>query len=329
MTPSKASNGIPTPHGSDSAYLCELLGIERPVLLAPMAGVSGGVLAAAVSNSGGLGIVGGGYGDLDQLATQMASTEGAPVGIGLINWTIDQTIIDAVLAYDPVAVWLSFGDSSPYIPSIHAAGSLVICQVFTVSEAVAMTEAGADIIVAQGSEAGGHGRTGRSLFGLLPAIRAALPDTPLVAAGGINHHQEFEAANLLGAAGVSLGTAFYATHEALDTDQAKQRLVEATGDETIRGVVYDLVRGPEWPTEFSGRSLRSTVTDAWTGREDELRADPTAEAARHIQAVKDNDMSIRVVWAGEGLDAIDAVRPAREITERFPVCAGPSKQQRP
>ncbi len=329
MTPSNTSYGIPTPHGSDSAYLCKLLGIQRPVLLAPMAGVSGGALAAAVSNSGGLGIVGGGYGDLDQLAIQMALADESPVGIGLINWTIDQTIVDAVLGYDPVAVWLSFGDSSPYIPSIHATGSLVICQVFTVSEAVAMAEAGADIIVAQGSEAGGHGRTGRSLFGLLPAIRAALPDTPLVAAGGINHRREFEAANLLGAAGIALGTAYYATHEALDSHLAKQRLVEATGDETIRGVVYDLVRGPEWPAEFSGRSLRSTVTDTWTGREDELRADPSAEAARHIQAATDNDMSVRVVWAGEGLDAIDAILPAREITERFPVCAGPSKEHRP
>ncbi len=300
--------------------LCHLLNIDRPVLLAPMAGIAGGELAADVTNSGGLGIVGAGYGDLEALATQMELTNGTEVGIGLISWTINQATVDAVLGHKPVAVWLSFGDATPYIRSIRDAGVTVICQVTTVGEGQAVAEAGADIIVAQGDEAGGHGRSGRSLFGLLPALHAALPDIPLVAAGGINGRQEFDAACALGASGVALGTAYYATEESLDSPEAKQRLVEATGDETVRGIVYDLIRGPEWPAEFSGRSIRTELTDHWTGKENELRKNSKALAKRHSQAVEENDMSIRVVWAGEGLDAIDAIVPAAQVSQRFPIC---------
>jgi nitronate monooxygenase len=202
---------------------------------------------------------------------------------------------------------------------IRDAGVTVICQVTTVAEGQAVAAAGADIIVAQGDESGGHGRSGRSLFGLLPALHTALPDTPLVAAGGINGRQEFDAACALGASGVALGTAYYATNEALDTPEAKQRLVEATGDETVRGIVYDLIRGPEWPAEFSGRSIRTKLTDQWTGKENELRGN-TTEAQRHDKAAKENDMSIRVVWAGEGLDAINTIVPAAEVSQRFPIC---------
>lgn len=300
--------------------LCHLLNTDRPVLLAPMAGVAGGELAAAVSKSGGFGIVGGGYGDLDALATEMALTTGTAVGVGLITWTTDHATVRAVLDYEPVAIWLSFGDATPYIPLIRDSGVTVICQVTTVEEGQAVAEAGADIIVAQGDESGGHGRSGRSLFGLLPALHAALPDTPLVAAGGINGRQEFDAACALGASGVALGTAYYATNEAQDSPEAKQHLVQTTGDQTVRGIVYDLIRGPEWPPEFDGRPIQTELTDRWTGREVELRGNPQTEALRYERAVAENDMSIRVVFAGEGLDAIDAVIPAAEISQRFPIC---------
>lgn len=300
------------------AQLCKLLGIERPVLLAPMAGVSGGKLASAVSNAGGFGFVAGGYGDLTKLDAEMAHTSGSDVGIGLINWRINQSIVDSVLAYKPAALWLSFGDSSPFIPSAHNAGALVICQVFTVEEAVAMARAGADVIVAQGQESGGHGRSGHSLVDLVPAMAEALPDTPVVAAGGINDASDYEELTTLGAAGVALGTAFYATNEALDSDEAKRQLVASGGDDTVRGVVYDLIRGPEWPSDFDGRSLRTTLTEQWSGREDELRNNLNDEKARHQRAVTDNDMTVRVLWAGQGLDGVDAIRPAAEITRRFP-----------
>lgn len=304
--------------GNLSENLCGILGIERPVLLAPMAAVSGGALAKAVTDSGGLGILGGGYGDEGWIAREMNIVGDTRVGIGLITWNMSDGALGAVLGLEPSAVWLSFGDPSPHIPAIHSSGSVVICQVTNVDEAVEAAGAGADVIVAQGSEAGGHGRSGHSLLELVPAISAAIPDVALVAAGGIGDRRGYEAVRALGAAGVALGTALYATDEALDVPEAKQRLVDARGDDTLRCTVYDLVRGPQWPVGYDGRCIRTDFTDTWVGREDELRSVVEPLVARYAEAVAESDMSFRVVWAGEGIDGIDAIVPAAEIVQRFP-----------
>ena len=311
---------LSTAAGSSPQILCQTLGIQRPVLLAPMAKIAGGRLTRAVSDAGGLGVLGGGYGNLEWIRHEMGHVGDTAIGIGLITWNMAPGSVEAVLeAHRPAAVWLSFGDPTPHITTIHSAGAKAICQVGTVDEAVAAADAGADVIVAQGSEAGGHGRPGRALFGLLPAISAAIPNTPLVAAGGISTAAGFNAAHALGAAGVAIGTAFYATREAADVDAAKQRIVESRGDDTVHSVVYDLARGPQWPAGYTGRSIRTAITDTWAGREHELSADQQTElASAHAAAAADNDMSVRVVWAGGGIDAITAVQDAASVVHRFP-----------
>lgn len=303
---------------ASSEQLCALLGISRPVLLAPMAKIAGGRLAAAVSNAGGFGIIGGGYGNPEWIADEVAAAQGSRVGIGLITWNMAEDAVETALSHKPAAVWLSFGQPAPHLSMIKDAGVIAICQVGTVDEAVAAVDAGADIVVAQGSEAGGHGRPGRALFGLLPAISDAIGPVPLLAAGGISDRRGFDAAVALGASGVALGTAFYATDEAADVPAAKERLVNSRGDDTIHSTVYDLVRGPEWPAEYTGRSIKTSLTDTWAGREDELRDVVEPIAVQHAQAAESADMSIRVVWAGEGLDGIDAIRPAADVLDQFP-----------
>ncbi len=305
--------------GNSAAHLCHLLGIDRPVLAAPMANISGGVLANAVSRAGGLGFIGGGYGDPHWIDREIAIGGSSRLGVGLITWNMAEGALKIVLSHQPAAVWLSFGDPDPHIGTIHEAGALAICQVGTVGEAVAAAAAGADVVVAQGSEAGGHGRLDRTLADLVPAISAAVPDVPLVAAGGINDRHDLVAVQALGAAGVALGSALYATPEALDADAAKQLLVRMGGDDTVRSTVYDLVRGPEWPAGYVGRSIRTELTDEWTGREGDLRAVTGPLIARHNQAIADSDVSFRVVWAGEGIGDIDRIRPAAEIVRRFPL----------
>lgn len=302
---------------NDPARLCELLGIDRPVLMAPMAKIAGGKLAAAVSDAGGLGILGGGYGEPTWIADQMQHVGNSKIGIGLITWHMREDAVESALAHNPRALWLSFGDPAPHISKIKDAGVAAICQVGTVDEAVAAADAGADVIVAQGSEAGGHGRPGRALFGLVPAIAAAVPQIPLVAAGGITNQRGFDAARALGACGVALGTALYATDEAQDVPAAKQRLVDCRGDDTMHSRVYDLVRGPEWPDEYTGRSIKTELTDQWAGREDVLRLEVEPIIELHAAAAANNDMSIRVVWAGEGLDSITAIEPAADVIGRF------------
>lgn len=303
---------------ADPEYLCRLLDIGRPVLGAPMAKVAGGRLAAAVSAGGGLGFIGGGYGDRAWVDREMGETGGARVGIGLITWRIDAAAVAHALSHDPAALWLSFDDPRPYGPMAREAEVPLICQVGSLEEAEQAVEAGAAVIVAQGSESGGHGQSNRALFGLLPAVVEAVDPIPVVAAGGISGRQGYEAAVALGASGVALGTRLYATDEALDVDGAKRRLVEASGDDTIRGVVYDIARGPEWPEGYTGRSLRTGLTDRWTGDEAGLRARVDEVRREHERAAAEDDLSVRVVWAGEGVDGIDDVRPAAEVVADFP-----------
>ncbi|MEM9562690.1 MAG: nitronate monooxygenase [Actinomycetota bacterium] len=302
-----------------SAELCRRLRIERAVLGAPMAAVAGGRLAAAVSAGGGLGFIGGGYGDPAWLGPQVTEAGGARIGIGLITWNVGREQVLGALAHGPAALWLSFDDPRELAPLVHDAGIPLICQASTVVEAEQAAEAGAAAIVAQGNESGGHGRSDRALFGLLPAVVDAVDPIPVVAAGGIVDVRGYDAALALGAAGVSLGTRLYASTEALDVDAAKQRLVDAGGDDTVRSIVYDIARGPEWPTGYTGRSLRSPLTEDWVGREDEMRSRRPEMEDLHRRAAADGDVSVRVVWAGEGVDGIADIRSAADLVGEFPL----------
>ena len=140
--------------------LTDLFDLRHPIVLAPMGSVSGGHLAASVSNAGALGLVGGGYGDLEWLRTELSRVKveaSGAWGVGLITWSIKPQALDLVLSYRPQAVLLSFGDPRPHAQAVKSAGSRLICQVQDVDQGLLAREAGADLIVAEGTEAGGHG----------------------------------------------------------------------------------------------------------------------------------------------------------------------------
>src|SRR4029077_20168873 len=144
-----------------STPLTALLGIRHPILLAPMYVIAGARLAAAVSAAGGFGILGGGYGERGWLEqeTGKLKQQTAPFGVGFITWSLAKQpeLLDVALAAKPRAIMLSFGDPAPFASRIKAAGSLLICQVQTEDMAKQALDVGADILVAQGTEAGGHG----------------------------------------------------------------------------------------------------------------------------------------------------------------------------
>src|SRR5258707_902289 len=159
---------------SISTSLNALLGIRHPVLLAPMDVVSGARLTAAVSNAGGFGILGGGYGErawLEQETAKLGQFARAPFGVGFITWSLAKQpeLLDVALNARPRAIMLSFGDPKPFAPRIKAAGALLICQVQSEDMAQAALDAGADILIAQGTEAGGH-RASRTTLDIVPAI---------------------------------------------------------------------------------------------------------------------------------------------------------------
>jgi len=299
--------------------LTEMFGLQHPIILGPMGGVSGGRLAAAVSNAGALGLVGAGYGDPAWLRTELDCVKAAtrrPWGVGFITWSANSSILDLALTYRPDAVMLSFGDPRPYVSAIRSAGCKLICQVQGLDEVQLAREAGADLIVAQGTEAGGHGG-GRATLPLVPAVVDAVAPTPVVAAGGIADGRGLAAALMLGAHGALIGTRFYASAEALGHDRAKQRIVAANGDETGRTRVFDLIRGYPWPEIYPGRAIRNGFMQRWDGRERELAQALEGERAGYQKATREGDFDTAVVWAGEAVDLIKGVESATALVERI------------
>jgi nitronate monooxygenase len=301
-----------------STRLTELLRVEHPVMLAPMDIVADGKLAATVTQAGGFGIIGGGYGNEAWLTRELDAAGNARVGVGFITWSMAKNprLLDIALARKPAAIMLSFGDVEPHVDKIKRADALMICQVQTVEQARDAVAKGADILVAQGAEAGGHG-VSRGTFALVPAVVDAVRGVPVAAAGGVADGRGLAAALMLGADGVLVGTRFYATQEAMGPQGAKERIVSSSGDKTIRGILFDIARRNVWPAPYTGRVLRNEFSERWRGREAELMQHQDKEAARFDKAKDAGDFDTAAVIAGEGVDMISDIPPAREVVDRM------------
>jgi nitronate monooxygenase len=299
--------------------LTQLLHIEHPILLAPMDVVADARLAAAVSAAGGFGILGGGYGNAEWLSRELAqlSTSGQRFGVGFITWSMAKqpSLMDLTLEHKPAAVMLSFGPVAEWIPRIHRAGALAICQVQTLALAKEALAAGCDILIAQGTEGGGHGAV-RGLFSFLPEVAGIAGKVPVVAAGGFADGRGMAAAMMLGASGVLMGTRFYASEEAAGAAAAKERICRAGGDDSVRSIVFDLSRRNVWPAPFTGRCLRNAHLERWLGREVELMQNLNAEADRYAQAREQGNFDIAAVIAGETAGLVEEVLPAGAIVRR-------------
>jgi nitronate monooxygenase len=295
-----------------------VLGIEHPILLAPMDLVATGKLASAVSQAGGLGLIGGGYGDMKWLEQEFEAAGNSRVGCGFITWSLAKKpeLLDVALQRRPAAVMLSFGDPSPFASKIRDAGAKLICQVQSLAQAREAVAAGADILVAQGTEAGGHGMS-RTTLTLVPEIADALPQVPVVASGGIADGRGLAAVMMLGAEGVLMGTRFYASQEAHGHPAAKQRIVEASGDDTLRSIIFDISRRNIWPVPYTGRVLRNAHAQRWLGRETELVKHVDEEAQRYAEARDRGDFDVAGVSAGEAAGLIHDLPSAGEIVDRI------------
>jgi nitronate monooxygenase len=303
----------------------ERFGLRHPIMSAPMALHSGGTLAAAVSAAGGLGSFGGLHPERGpewihaEVAAIREASDG-PFAIGFITAFVPFTmpLFEAAVAERPAAIALSFGDPAPYVGAIKPAGAAVMCQVQTFEDADLAVAAGADVLVVQGTEAGGHTGT----LSLLPFLAAAVeryPDVPILAAGGIGNGRTLAAALLAGADGAWLGTAFLATPEAVEVhDVHKDLIVGSDGGDTVWTQVYDIVSPLPWPDTIGERVRRNAHTAEWAGREAELH-ERREEFATPPAADAPPDPARDAIRYGQSAAFVGAVRPAAEVMER--ICA--------
>lgn len=302
--------------------LTRSLRLRHPIVSAPMAFAGGGALAAAVTRAGGLGLIGGGYGDPTWLEQQFETAGGERVGVGFITWSLRKSpsLLTDVLRHRPAAVMLSFGDPRPFVEAIRTAGAVLICQCQDMGHVMDAVEAGADIVVAQGAEAGGHGAL-RGTLSFVPEVAdhlaARAPGTLLLAAGGIGDGRGLAAALMLGADGVLLGTRLWASCEALVRQGHHRAILETDGDGTVRTNIADIARQIPWPRGFTARIRRNAFTERWHGREDALEAAVAIEGPRYRQAFEAGDPEHTGVWFGEAAGVIHSIEPAASILERL------------
>lgn len=301
--------------------ICDLLGIDIPILSAPMGGVvAGGRLAAAVSAAGGLGLIGAstplGNDWLRAQVELVRSLTDKPFGVGFISHLPTVNALSETARELRVRIVChSFVDPAPFMPALRDAGAIVISQVGTVALALKAAEAGVDIIVAQGTEAGGH--TGRiATFPLVPAVVDAVSPIPVIAAGGIADGRGLAAALMLGAQGVLMGTRFIATPECEGRPTTRARVVEAGTGDTVLTEVFDLAKGMAWPEGVLGRSLANSFLRTWHGREAELRS-WTSEQRLVYRDRADEDPDVADVYAGEASGLIHSVEPAADVVRRI------------
>ena len=284
-------------------WLTNTFGLSVPVVSAPMAGVSGGALAAAVSAAGGLGMVGFAAGTPEQLRAELdiAAAPGKPYGVGLLAWLLadNESLLDVVVESDAALISLSYGPYAPYVEPLQAAGKLVATQVGTIDDARAALAIGVDVIVARGGEGGGHGRNDVATLPLLQAVLDTV-DVPVLAAGGVATGRGLAAVLAAGAAGGWIGTAFAVATEAATPDASKTAIAAAGLTDTTYTTVLDIGRGAAWPSEYGGRALKHPYADKWHGREDELRANP-------------EPIDGPVTWAGQAAGLVAKPRSAADI----------------
>lgn len=292
------------------------LGMRIPIFNGPMTPQAGGALAGAVVDAGGLGMLGMDEDEpVAQIREQIAivRSRAAPAfGIGFVIWVLERRpeLIALAIESQPKIVTISFGDPSPYVDAFHNAGILVASQVQNRKWAQVAIDAGVDILIAQGTEAGGH--TGS--IGTLPLLQIVLSmtDKPVIAAGGIATGRGVAAVLAAGAQAAWIGTPFLLASESRSTPQAQERISAADETQTIHTAVFDRVQAKPWPAEFKGRALRNPFAQKWDKREDDLMCD-APEIERFQTAKAARDYTTAHIYAGQSVGLIQDRRPAKEI----------------
>ncbi len=307
--------------------ITDLFGLRYPIISAPMVRYSGGGLAAAVSSAGGLGTFGAVSSatpvEPDYVREQIhaiRSQTDRPFGVGFITQGISGSPqnFEVVLEEKVPVVLFSFADPQPWLSRAKAAGAITVCQVQTIEAAEVAVAAGADVLVAQGNEAGGHTGT-MNLLPFLVRLVETYPNLPVIASGGIATGRSLAAVLCAGAEGAWMGTAFLATREANEVSEAHKALVvESNAEKTIYTSVFDIMTtavsdASPWPQGIAARGYNNTFAQEWHGREDELRQRLDQLIPGYAEARQRRDLSTASAYLGESASFIHAIVSAEEV----------------
>lgn len=296
-------------------------GLRVPIVNAPMGGVAGGRLAAAVTAAGGLGMVGmGSDGSRELLRAQLRHVP-ERFGIGLVDWVIrtQEGLLDDALAAGPALLSVSFGTDWSWVAKAREAGIPTVTQVYDGLGARRAVDAGVDILVARGAEGGGHGEVKLATLPLLDDVLDALDGAavPVLAGGGVASARSLAAVLAAGAGGAWVGTRLAACPEALTGDGSRRALIAARATDTAVTRAFDVARGLPWPARFPSRVLANDFVARWTGHEDALDVSACDQLAAATAA---DDRRVAPVDAGEGVGMIRDDASVGEVIEQM--CAG-------
>lgn len=313
--------------------VCELLGIDHPIALGGMGSIYSPALVAAVSAAGGLGAMGCHQSNADQIR---AGTGGIrertnkPFALNFILFDIKEDCYATALTLRPAVIALAWPrpeqDIKAYIKRAHDAGSTVTFMAGGVPEAARAAKCGADVIIAQGTEGGGHVGW-QTTLSLVPMVVDAVRPIPVLAAGGIADGRGLAAALALGADGVLMGTRFLATQESPLHPNFKQAIVDSNGHDTLLTEIPDIASGKVWPGAMS-RSRRNRLIERWAGREWALRQQQHQVLELIRQARQNGDIEEAPLSMGQDAGLIHDIPSAKEVVERIAQEAEAILQQR-
>lgn len=312
--------------------LCKRLGIELPIIQAPMGGAVGPPLAAAVSNAGGLGMLVPWRADIDTVRRQireMRALTARPFGVNLVLEFPQEERLAVCLDERVPVISFFWRDPSSLVPLAKAGGAIVMHTVGSAADAKQAISCGVDIVIAQGWEAGGHVRGTVATMPLIPAVVDAVSPAPVVAAGGIADGRGLAAALALGASGAWIGTRFLASHEAAIHPRYRELLLQANENDTVYLENFFDIR---WPNA-SHRTLRNKTIEVWeaAGRPPTGKRPGEGEVIGKSRSIgpivryqsytpgadADGDIDAMALWAGQSVGLVSTVQSAGEIVRQI------------
>jgi nitronate monooxygenase/enoyl-[acyl-carrier protein] reductase II len=301
--------------------LCDRLGIEVPIILAPMGSATSAEFAAAVSNEGGLGGIGTLFRTTEAIKRDIDTVReltNRHFAINHIPQMLDEAAFRHTLQARPAVISFSLGDPGDLVRKAHDAGSLVMVQITTVAQAERAGEQGVDVIIAQGGESGGYCGT-VSTMALVPQVVDAVSPIPVVAAGGIYDGRGIAAAFMLGAAGVNLGTRFLATKEAPISDEWKHAITAAQSEDAVKADVLNDIAPLPGTAGFRTvlRSINTPFLEEWSGKRDEASRERDRLRNHLLSTHQAGRQHETLLTAGQTAGGIRDISPVADIMRRL------------